>query len=316
VNIKNLSIYTLFLAAWIGGQALADWQAAAPNNVTITFDSVTNGSKQIPKHVNVDVSGTQVGTPTNPVYVNPVSGGNAAAISAAGALSANISQLNGSAVSTSNPLPTSPTVGGAAASATNPLPLQLSQGGNLVNGSNPIPGQLVVGGAAVSSGNPIPVVTTQTEPVTYSASASTSIQSSATDFVIIQGSATKLIKIRRIGINYGSGGSVYTSVMRRSTAQTGGTCSSATIMKHDTADATSAVPSLVACTANPSVGTLVGRIRSAVISSAGATIQQWTFSGVNDKPIMLRGTTDFITLNAEASNVGILAFWYIEWTEE
>lgn len=318
MNIKNVLVYGLLLVGWIGGQAFADWQAAGPSNTTITFDSVTNGSKEIPKHVNVDNTGTPIGTTSNPIFTNPVNGGNVLSISAGGALSANLSQVNGSAVAPANALPTSPTVSGAIASASNPVPLQLSQGGVVVSGTNPIPTQLVVGGAAVSSGNPLPIVSSQSEPITYSASSITNVAGSATDVIVLQGSATKVVKIKRIGITIGSAGSAYVSIMRRSTSFSGGTCPSfsSSVMKHDTADASSTIGNIWVCTANPTVGALVGRLRSAYVNVSGSTVQEWKFSNVNDKAIVLRGTTDFITVNFEGSNVSNTTLWFVEWTEE
>jgi len=318
VNRKNILIYGLLYAGLICGQAFADWQGAGSGSSIITFDAVTNGSKQIPKHVNVDSTGTPVGTSSNPIQVNPVSAGNAATVTAGGALTANIAQINGSAVSVSNALPVTPTVGSATVSASNPVPLQLSQGGVAVSGTNPLPSQLVVSGSPVSSGNPLPVVSSQSEPVTYSASGITTYATNATDVIVLQGTASKVVKIKRVGLTIGSAGSVYASVMRRSSSFSGGTCASSTssIMKHDTADASPSLGNLWICTANPTVGSLVGRLRSVYIGVSGSTVIEWELGNVSDKAIVLRGASDYLTINLEGSNVSNTLLWFVEWTEE
>jgi hypothetical protein len=313
MNKKHIILYSLLLCSWWSLQALADWQAAGPSGTNITFDAVTNGSKQIQKHVNVDASGIQVGTASSPIFTTINGSGNTAVVSPAGGLSVNFSQVNGATPSAANPVPVAQSVGGSLVSAANPLSIQLSQGAAAVGASNPIPSQLVVSGAAVSSGNPLPVTNILAEPATYSWGATFTLAANATDIVVIQGSATKTIKIKRIGFN--TNGTIFVGLYRRTSAQSGGTCASqsSAFVKHDTTDA-SATAALVLCTVNPTPGTSAGRLRSSYL--VAGTFIDWTFSGVNDKPIYLRGTSDYVALNGEASNASQTGFIWIEWTEE
>src|SRR3954470_9023790 len=313
MNKKHIVLYSLLLSTWWTLQALADWQAAGPSGSNITFDAVTNGSKQIQKHVNVDSSGIQVGTTSSPISTTINGSGNTAVVSPAGGLSVNLSQVNGATPSAANPVPVAQSVGGSLASTTNPLSIQLSQGAASVGASNPIPSQLVVSGAAVSSGNPLPVTNILAEPATYSWGGTFTVAANATDILVVQGSGTKTVKIKRIGFN--TNGSLIVGLFRRTSAQSGGTCASGSsnFVKHDTTDAAATI-GLVLCTVNPTPGASAGRLRSAYI--VPGTFIDWTFSGVNDKPIYLRGTSDYVALNGEASGTSQTGFIWIEWTEE
>ena len=104
----------------------------------------------------------------------------------------------------------------------------------------------------------------------------------ATDIVQIIGSATTLVSINRITISgtQTTGSMVKFVLAKRSTANTGGTFTSPTLVPHDSADA-AATTVISNYTANPtSTGTLVGNIRQQFVpfsAAAGTTNNIYTF---------------------------------------
>ena len=130
------------------------------------------------------------------------------------------------------------------------------------------------------------------------------------DVLVIQGSATftvNITKIRLSSIGTTAGSLAYTLV-RRSTQGTGGTLTAiAPALTDTTIPAATAVVSTVGTsnisplgTQNPTGGLLeAGRIASTLTASAGGDWQavNLRYSDVNDQPLKLRGTSDFIMLN-------------------
>lgn len=160
----------------------------------------------------------------------------------------------------------------------------------------------------------------------YSASASAfAPAANATDVFTIRGSATKTVRVSLVSISAtttaGSGIAVNISLTKRSAANTAGTFVSDTIIPHDSNDAasTSAVGHY---TANPTgVGAAVGSVR--VIRQTAATagtvnnITTWDFGTRPAKPIVLRGTSEFLCVNFGTTTItgGIVSI-YVEFTEE
>jgi hypothetical protein len=132
-----------------------------------------------------------------------------------------------------------------------------------------------------------------------------------TAFVVIQGSATKVVRIKRIkltGIATATGNMPFVAT-RRSTAGTLGSAvlTPITAAKHDTNDvAATAVISTVGTANYGTLGTAAGqemadRIPFATTATGTPTALVYDLSTRNDKPIILRGASDFITLDG---NVG------------
>lgn len=106
-----------------------------------------------------------------------------------------------------------------------------------------------------------------------------SVAASATDILTINGSATKKVAVHEIVVNGSATTAINTpvSIIRRSTAGSGGTSAALTIVRRDLADST-ATATAQSFTANPTVGTAVGTIASknchfntATTVSGGAT---------------------------------------------
>lgn len=143
-----------------------------------------------------------------------------------------------------------------------------------------------------------------------------------TDVVVLQGSASKTVKIRRIILSglAGTAGSMIVNFVRRSTAASGGTATTPTPTKFDSADpaATAVVQQF---SANPTVGTSAGivyvnRLFFPVVTTISDRIVQDFWSGC--EPHVLRGTSEFFAINFAGSTVpasGVFDY-AISWTEE
>lgn len=148
---------------------------------------------------------------------------------------------------------------------------------------------------------------------TYAAStAAFTPAGSATDVFEIFGSATKTVKIQKVTIGfYTSSTSEYTSpvtLLKRSTAPTGGTAVNATKVPLNSTSPAATVNKCRHYTANPSGGTLVGGI---VRRACGTRLQDYTtalgylevidlFEATPEKgvaPIILNGITEGVSIN-------------------
>ena len=134
-----------------------------------------------------------------------------------------------------------------------------------------------------------------------------------TDFLVIQGSATMTGRVKRIRISgiAAAAGTIIVQLLRRSTA---GTIGSATLtaiaaMAHDTTDAAATLTVSYVQTANYTTpGTLVaqGGVRRLYLTTAalGTTnVAEWVFSQSQDKPVILRGTSDYLWINLAGSTL-------------
>lgn len=192
-----------------------------------------------------------------------------------------------------------------------------------------------VGIEHVSSGNDLAIdaanaahvklVNNASESPTYSAGFAGLVPpAAATDVITITGSASKTIRITKIKFSVsttaGSGLSFNVTLLKRSTANSGGTNTTATNVPHDSNDA-AGTATVQGYTANPTVGTLVGIIRAcrtqAVTQGADRTPVEWTFSESPAKALYLRGTAQVISLNFNGTTItGPVVGGYIEWVEE
>ena len=165
------------------------------------------------------------------------------------------------------------------------------------------------------------------QKATYSAAITGLVAaSSATDIVYITGSATKTIRITRINIGgrATSAASADVQIIRRSTANSGGTCAAMTLVQHDmnTAAPTATVSS---CTANPTLGSTTngGTLRDKQLflgnlsTSAPGADAQFLFADRASSTIVLRGAAQTIGINLNGVTYsGNLMDVDIEWTEE
>jgi hypothetical protein len=200
---------------------------------------------------------------------------------------------------------------------------------NEVNGS-----MLSLGQATMSASLPVTFASNQsTLPISIGASTtatytavitSVAAVAAATDIFTITGSATKTVRITKIAISGTSTSGVRTSVVviKRSTANTGGTSTTPTAVPLDSTNA-AATAVVRSYTANPTVGTSVGSVRSAKMdfptTATTNGIQPFEFmlgGEAGQQPITLRGTTEVIAINLNGATITGGSFdLYIEWTE-
>lgn len=133
-----------------------------------------------------------------------------------------------------------------------------------------------------------------------------------TDFVVMQGSATKTIRIKMIKLSGGdtAQGNLPIQFVRRSTSGTLGSAvlTAITALKHDSLLANDPVPTAIVstvATANyTTLGTLVaiggtGRLNlPAAATGTIGPVLMWNFCKNQDKAIILRGVSDFLCLSA------------------
>jgi hypothetical protein len=148
---------------------------------------------------------------------------------------------------------------------------------------------------------------------------------SAHDVLTLTGSATKTIKITRVQIS----GTVATTandsdvvLLKRKTANTGGTSSAPTITPYDSNSA-AATATALAYTVDPTAGTLIGNIRavSLYLPVTGSTGVPMLYSeSFGDRPeqaVVLRGVNEVFAVNLNAANAASTALDItIEFTEE
>lgn len=121
----------------------------------------------------------------------------------------------------------------------------------------------------------------------------------ATDILNIAGSATKTVKVTRVTLSGLStvAGSIMAAIIKRSTANSGGTSSAVTAIPFDSGFA-AASASLLTYTANPTVGTPVGTIlQSRLNLLTVAVLLSDTVFDLTARPVILRGTTETLSLS-------------------
>lgn len=159
---------------------------------------------------------------------------------------------------------------------------------------------------------------------TYSAAVTAlSSANNPTDIFTITGSATKTIRVTRVRVDgtQTTSGTANIQIIRRSTANSAGTSTAPTPVAHDSTNV-AATAVVRAYTANPTLGTIVGLIRSdrefvpAVTALGEEVIYDFADSrGVQQ--IVLRGTNEVLSVNLNAVTVtGGLFNISFEWIEE
>jgi hypothetical protein len=151
----------------------------------------------------------------------------------------------------------------------------------------------------------IPVADNDPQRFTYSYFTSGFVPAATpTDILQLQGSATKLVKVRQLIVTgtATAASNILMNLIRRSTAATAGTPTIQTQAKRDTNDP-AATSVLTTFAANPApVGTLVStvdgaRLNIAPAANGGIDRLILVYSWLNDKGIVLRGVNDFLCLN-------------------
>lgn len=168
-------------------------------------------------------------------------------------------------------------------------------------------------------------VNTEGKKTTYSAAQGNTLVASTTDFFTILGSGTKTIRVTRVQVNgvATAASNFQLSVRKYSTAYSGGTPSAVTAVPHDSGNA-AATAAVTFWTANPTVGSLVGLVRTQYWSFSTAATTAFNVGSIvfdfttrNGQGIVLRGTSQYLSLNLGGATVtGGVALVDIEWTEE
>lgn len=171
------------------------------------------------------------------------------------------------------------------------------------------------------------IVSTESLKPTYSGSSSNTFTTTTAGVVAyLQGSATKTIRVKRVFVTIGGTGTTGTAGIairsRTGTAFSGGTGASAGIAQHDYNDpAQTALLEIYTAAPTTVPATINGSFRSMSFSlgaAFGFNQYEFDFSNTNDKAIVLRGTTQYATVEV-VTNSAAQALAYsisVEWTEE
>lgn len=156
---------------------------------------------------------------------------------------------------------------------------------------------------------------------TYSATSTFTAPNSATDIFTLTGSASKTIRIIKLRISATRTTATNTEVilLKRSTANSGGTSNNLNEVSHDSTNA-AATGTALSYTANPTVGTLVGNLRAyktfVPTTTTLGTLLDIDF-GERGQGIILRGTSQVFAVNLNGVTVAGNSFSIsIEWIEE
>lgn len=157
---------------------------------------------------------------------------------------------------------------------------------------------------------------------TYSCSFNVVAAAAATDISVISGSATTTVYVTKVIISgtQTTAGLTDTSLVKRSTADTGGTSTAQGSLQHDSSDVVASAI-VLAYTANPAaLGTAAGTVRRGYLPIAGATsvvnpIVVFEF-GDKGKEIILRGVAQQLAVNLNGATLAGGTFDInIEWFE-
>ena len=135
-----------------------------------------------------------------------------------------------------------------------------------------------------------------------------SMVATPTDVVVIQGSASKTIRVKRVAVSGAAtaAGTMPVQIIRRSTAGTVGSAvlTAVVVGKHDSEFVTPAATVSTVGTANyTTVGTTAGVIgaarlcMTALATGLGVSPVVWDFSSRHDYPVVLRGTAEHLCIN-------------------
>lgn len=146
----------------------------------------------------------------------------------------------------------------------------------------------------------------------------------ATDIFTLTGSATTTVRVIRLSVAATKTTESMQDlvILKRSTANTGGTSTAPTTVSHDSADAAGTATPL-AYTANPTVGTLVGIVQAEKLFFCETTKAilpnkvEYHYGAHQGKSIVLRGVNEVLAVNLNGKTVtGSSINIDITWTEE
>ena len=146
------------------------------------------------------------------------------------------------------------------------------------------------------------------QKATYSFSCEFTPAASATDILEIKASGTKTITIQVVEVYaFATAATVQPiDLLRRSTLNTGGTRTAVTAIKHEEADA-AATAAVNFYTANPTTGTLVGKLRAMPVYFAAAAgtaeyqVKKFNLGELNKPLVLAQNSTQSFVLNIRGS---------------
>ena len=180
--------------------------------------------------------------------------------------------------------------------------------------------------AARADGNVVGISTNGTRATFRYVAQDITPVATATDVLVLTGSATKVIRVTKVEVvGTATVASIYDHyIVKRTTANTGGTSTNVTAAKSDSAD-DAQTAALALYTANPSaVGTGIAveahktYLSASATPGAAALPSSYEFGVRNDKAIVLRGTSESLAINfnGQAVPTGASLYLSFEWTED
>ena len=180
--------------------------------------------------------------------------------------------------------------------------------------------------AARADGNVVGISTNGTRATFRYVAQDITPVATATDVLVLTGSATKVIRVTKVEVvGTATTASIYDHyIVKRTTANTGGTSTNVTAAKSDSAD-DAQTAALALYTANPSaVGTGIAveahktYLSASATPGAAALPSSYEFGVRNDKAIVLRGTSESLAINfnGQAVPTGASLYLSFEWTED
>ena len=176
----------------------------------------------------------------------------------------------------------------------------------------------------IANGQAVDVTRMPSASTTYSAAiVGLASAITATDIFTITGSATKTVRVTRIVVNgvQTTAAQVNVLIIKRSTANTAGTSTAPTRVSYDSTNA-AATATVLAYTANPTLGTAVGTgsARRAFIPGAATASDaqglEIVSGDVGQQQMTLRGLAEVLAINLNSTTVAGSAFNItVEWTE-
>lgn len=157
---------------------------------------------------------------------------------------------------------------------------------------------------------------------TYTSTLNVAAAASATDIATICGNATTPAYVSKVFVSgqQTTAGLVDALLIKRSTADTGGTSGAGTAIPHDSGDS-AANSAVLGYTANPTTGTAIGTMRRTFMPVGGATSLTNAFTsfdfGDRGKEVVLKTTSECLAVNLNGATLtgGTFSVTF-EWTEK
>lgn len=177
--------------------------------------------------------------------------------------------------------------------------------------------------ALAQSFGPVPQVSITTNIPSYAAADAAIANTGAGNILCLYGSATKTIYINVIHATASatSATEANASVIKYSTAQSGGTPVAETVVPLDSSNAAGTAVA-TAYSVSPTPGTAVGTVGVHKIAigvqgnTANTTEALWEYGIRSDQALVLRGTSQGACINVSAAGSGGVWAAYMKWTEQ